>query len=277
MQQPHAVPLSLWGGSGCCNTSLQVAHKLCWESLPFQKKYCLFPLCVWISTSTYLQINSHPDQLPPPDSARWTVNDGLHITGGPHWPIARAILKRCLLELQLIALATRKRADHSDPICPRKHNCLQQGGVRQRAQHLSREKAVISEHPCAFRCKIALPLITSCQEIASDISEGAESWRELACSQTPLLSSKNSSCWRSITLPFRQGKIICKLYIFCSKVMAGRLQAVISPRAEDTEVESTHIDWHVHPEKGTNEDIRNLLWCFGKTAHLQVIFLPPNK
>lgn len=128
-----------------------------------------------MSTSTYLQTNTPPDQLLSPGSARWTVNDGLHLTGRPHSPVARAILKRCLLELLLIALAAGKHADIGDLICPRKHNGLQQGGVLQQAQHLSREKAVISKHPHAFCYKIALPLITSHQEIASNLPEEAES------------------------------------------------------------------------------------------------------
>lgn len=30
----------------------------------------------------------------------------------------------------------------------------------------------------------------------------------------------------------------------------------------------------MHPEKTTNEDIRNLVRCFGKTAHFQLTFSP---
>lgn len=89
---PLGVLGMLWN-----TTSLQVEHKICWQSLPFWRRHHLVPFRAWMSTSTYLQMNGPPDQLLSPNSARWTVNDGLGLAGRPHSPIASAVLKRCLL------------------------------------------------------------------------------------------------------------------------------------------------------------------------------------
>lgn len=92
-----------------------------------------------------------------------------------------------------------------DLICPTKHKCLQQAGLCQQAQRWSREKAEISQHPPASCCKTALPPITSCQEIASDTPEEAESQR--ACWMAkPLHALKEQQLLKKHCLVFQAGK-----------------------------------------------------------------------
>lgn len=56
------------------------------------------------------------------------------------------------------------------------------------------EEAAISQHPHAFHCKTALPLIALYQVTVSNITEEAESWRELTYWQSLQITSKNDGC-----------------------------------------------------------------------------------
>lgn len=55
----------------------------------------------------------------------------------------------------------------------------------------------------------------------------------------------------------------------------AEITAEIWYRAEETEVQSTHMEWHVHPEKGNNEEIRNLIRCF-ENPQIFSYFFPPE-